>query len=393
MKLTKIIRIFSIAIILSLLVVALPATPAQAVRALTLIPAEGSVGDTITIAGDGFSASTETTEKYINIFFSSDEASTIHNIDNQVTHYELVKEGVWIDESGEFITTFTVPVELNDGTGDDQNVETGTTYFLYATRIYTNPLSPATRIGAFAEFNVTGGELALDPDSGPAGTELEITGTAFSASKSLTIEYDGSEVDIDDGDDETDNDGEFVSVILIPESTAGVHTITITVSGSEIEAEFTVEPETILNPTSGATDATVTITGTGFGKRKEVIIWFDDNIEMANETTNSKGSFTTTFDVPEMGAGIYNVDTEDEDDNTDKAKFTVTVPPPTPSPTPPVLMETTISGSIWEPWKWRVFMTMEANGSLSRESPPGTPAHCLPPLPNLVFVPTMKWPS
>ena len=248
MKLTKIIRIFSIAIILSLLVVALPATPAQAVRALTLAPVEGSVGDTITIAGDGFSASTETTEKYINIFFSSDEASTIHNIDNQVTHYELVKEGVWIDESGEFVTTFTVPVELNDGTGDDQDVETGTTYFLYATRIYTNPLSPATRIGAFAEFNVTGGELALDPDSGPAGTELEITGTAFSTSKSLTIEYDGSEVDIDDGDDETDNDGEFVSVILIPESTAGVHTITITVSGSEIEAEFTVEPETILNP-------------------------------------------------------------------------------------------------------------------------------------------------
>ncbi|UCH00662.1 MAG: hypothetical protein JSU78_01450, partial [Deltaproteobacteria bacterium] len=56
---------------------------------------------------------------------------------------------------------------------------------------------------------------------------------------------------IESGDDETDGDGEFASIILIPESTAGVHTVTVIVDGTEVEAEFTVEPEIIIDPTSG----------------------------------------------------------------------------------------------------------------------------------------------
>ena len=67
------------------------------------------------------------------------------------------------------------------------------------------------------------------------------------------------EVDIEDGDDETDSSGEFSSIILIPDSTAGTHAIKVAVGSSEVEAEFTVEPEMALDMTSGEVGAEVTV--------------------------------------------------------------------------------------------------------------------------------------
>lgn len=349
MKYTRILRIFSIAIILALLVAAVPATPAQAVGTLVLVPDEGKIGDEIVVAGEGFNKSTATSDKYAAIFFSSQEATLIDDIDEDVTIYEKVEDGIWLDENGEFEVTFTVPTELNDGS-TDRDVTTGT-YYVYACHYVGTTL--ATRIRAIAEFTVIGGEITLDLDSGPVGTEVEITGADFSGNKSITIEYDGSEVDIEDGDTQTTSGGSFTSIILIPESTAGAHTITVTVAGSEVEAEFTVEPEIFLNPLSGSANTTVTVSGTGFARRQEVVVYFN-NVGLATATTSTGGSFDTEFIVPELGTGIYDVEAEDEDENLDTAKFTITVPPPpspepTPSPAPPPSLTTASISSTTGP--------------------------------------------
>ncbi|TET67687.1 MAG: hypothetical protein E3J40_02800, partial [Dehalococcoidia bacterium] len=250
MKCTKILRIFSIVIILSLLLVAMPATPAQADRGVTLDPEEGNIGDRITVTGTDFNKSTEDNDKYANLYFSSDEADTLDDIDDEVTHYKTLRTGIWLDEEGDFEYTFTVPEVLDDG--DDEEDVTGGTYYVYVCH-YGYP-----DIRAVAEFTIIAGEMTIDPEEGPVATEVEITGTDFSSDKDITIEYDGVDVDID-GDDETDDDGDFTSYILIPESTAGDHTITVTVSGNEVEAEFTVEPEIIVSPTSGEADTTLTV--------------------------------------------------------------------------------------------------------------------------------------
>jgi len=325
MKYIKVLRIFSIAIILSLLVVAVPAT-AQT-RFIDLDPEEGKIGDEITLVGEGFNASTEATDRYANIYFSSEEASTLHDIDDEVTIYKLLWEGVWLDEYGDFGTTFDVPDELDDG-DDEEDVEVGT-YYVYVCHYGSK------RISAVAEFTVIGGEIVIDPDSGLVGTEVEITGTDFSSEEDISIEYDGNEIDIADGDDETNDDGEFFSTIIIPESRAGGHTITVTVYGSKVEAEFTVKPEIFLSPVSGSANTTISVSGTGFGRRQEVVVYFD-NAGLATATTSTYGSFDTTFFVPEeYKTGIYNVEVEDKDENTDSAKFTVTsAPPPSTGPTP-----------------------------------------------------------
>lgn len=336
MKYTKILRIFSIAIILSLLMVAVPATPAQAQGSITLAQAEGKIGDEVTITGVDFPPSpTDGSERRVDIYFSSDVAGVGNYIGTHVTTYKKWEASAGIgsvgdNDEGEFKDTFTVPAILNDGTGIDEGVEVGTTYYVYVT------LYNSIYIRDVAEFTVTGGEITLALTSGPVGTEVKITGTDFSTNKSITIKYDVDEVVIDDGDTQTDSNGGFTSFILIPDSTAGAHTITVTVSGSEVTADFTVEPEIMLAPTSGEANTTVTVSGTGFGRRQEIAIYFN-NVGLATTITDAQGSFATTFNVPEMGAGIYNVDADDADGNTDKAKFTITVPspPPPPAPSPP----------------------------------------------------------
>jgi hypothetical protein len=70
------------------------------------------------------------------------------------------------------------------------------------------------------------------------------------------VEYDGEQINIDSGDEITDNNGEFTLYIIIPESELGNHTITIRGQDSfaEIDLNFTVVPPP---PT---TTVTVTIT-------------------------------------------------------------------------------------------------------------------------------------
>ena len=144
MKYTRILRILSIVISLSLVMVAIPVTPAQAERTISLTPTEGNIGDTITLTGTGFTASTDDSDKYVGIYFSSDEATSGNYIDNQVKIYKLVQEGAWVTDLGELGNeghNFTVPAVLDSGSNSTQDVAPGTTYYVYVTHSYTNPVS------------------------------------------------------------------------------------------------------------------------------------------------------------------------------------------------------------------------------------------------------------
>ena len=331
MKHAQTFRITVVVLILSMLVLAMPVALAQETRSIELWPLKGKIGETITVVGQGFNKSTAEVDKYAAIFFSSQEATTSDDIGDEVEAYKLVGEGVWLDEDGEFEANFTVPSKLDDG-DDEEDVIAGT-YYVYVCHYYVaNVLAP--RIRAVAEFTVTFGEITIDPDSGSVDTLVEITGTDFTANTSISIEYDGSEVDLENGDDETSSQGEFVSSIIIPESIAGVHSITVTVSGNEATTEFTVEPEIILSATSGEASTMVTVEGIGFGKKKNVIIYFN-NSEVSTATTDLRGSFSTAFNAPELPAGIYGVEAEDDSKNSGTAKFTIVIPAPTPPAAPP----------------------------------------------------------
>lgn len=307
----------SLALALTMLLIVIPATPALAAESVTVDPEEGEIGDTITIEGTGFSPSTDTIERSVLIYFTTEDARVGDIIGDDVTVYRYLGEEV-VSTTGTWDTSKVVPDRLTTGSQD----VTGGTYYIVVT------LSTQDVIRVRAEFTVIAAEIDISPTKDIVGAEVEITGTGFNDRETLTIEYDNDEIDIERDDTETDRNGEFISTILVPESYAGEHTITATdETGSTAEVIFTVKPAlTTVDPTSGAVGSTVSVSGNGFGKDAEVKIYVQSK-EATIVDADSVGTFETSFEVPDLKDGAYDLKAEDEDGNIAKVKFTVTPAP------------------------------------------------------------------
>ena len=346
MKYNKICCLLALSIILALLlsVFAIPSHAAGGVIALD--PEEGKIDKRIEVDGGGFNA------KAVCIYFSSDKADVGDNIDSQVTAYEKVVTASVVtastDAGGDFTRTydFTVPEALTDG-GHKEDVHGGD-YYVYAT------YSTSKEIIAVATFTVIDGEIWLSPEEGTVGTEVEISGEELRHNQKITVKYEGDEVDITSGDNETDSDGQFVCTIIIPESIAGNHVITVTdESGNKPEAEFSVKPKITLNPAEQAVLQEVRVIGTGFNKKEFITIRFDgDKLSTtpAVVETNYRGSFSGSFLVPSRDSGgIIRIEASDTFFNRAEAQLTILAGirlDPITSPTSPgyVGMELTARG-------------------------------------------------
>lgn len=334
MKFTRVFRIMSLVVIVSMLLIALPATPALAAAAVTLSPAQGNIGDKITVRGSGFTPSTDVSEKWVDLYFTN-KSGLIRGsyIDTDVTVYEKWRGFAPIDENGYFggssdPRSFNVPAEMTSGDGD-VDVELGKTYYVLTT------LFDSSYVQTVNSFTVAGGKITLDPKEGTVDTTVKITGTSFSASSTIAIVLDGNAVPISSGDTRTTSAGAFSSSIVIPDSSAGSHTISAIVSDYEVSADFKVKPLAVMTPTSGAADSSVAVVGTGFTRRKEVTVYFNKT-SLTTALADANGGFNTTFTVPKLAAAPYTVEFEDADKNLSALKFTITgaAPPPTTTPAP-----------------------------------------------------------
>lgn len=293
-------RIFGLVTVLTLLLVLLPA-PAFA-QDFDLDPNEGEIGDEIDIDGNNFDPSTDPLNPiFVDIYFTSQNADEGDDIDDEITIYEYVGSAE-VDDDGDFSDNFDVPDELYDVDEDEDVPVTGGTYYVCVTYEGEN------NIEAVAEFTVIASEITIDPTSGTVGTDVEITGTDFNDRETIIVRYDDVEIDIEDGDTETDSSGEFVSTIIIPDSTAGKHTISVEdETGAVAEAEFTVKPEITANPTKGAAGDRVTVNGTGFGADANVTVTLDRE-NVGSGETDSDGSFDVVITLPVKLPGTYKLE-------------------------------------------------------------------------------------
>jgi len=322
-KFTKLFRVLTLSAIVSLLLLAIPASPALAYDyEITLDPEEGEIGDTIDIDGTDWPKTTvidaTTTYSYVDIYFSSEEAGEGDTIGtaaaDDVNIFQRVKTGAIVGTNGNFSTTFKVPSELKTG-NPDEDVHGGA-YYVYVT------LGDSKVIRAVAEFTVIAGQIALDPTQGVVGTEVEITGEYFGAREDITVTYDDEDItDTIEGDNRTASGGGFTCTILIPESTTGAHTIAVEdESDHTAEAAFTVEPEIAIDATEGKKGDEVTVTGTGFGDEVTEDITLDGTV-VGSGDTDEYGSFTASFEVPDVEEGSYEITVGDAD----AVEFTVLI--------------------------------------------------------------------
>ena len=98
-SISRLLRMVAVATILSLLLVALPATPALA-ESVDVDPDEGEIGDRVEVSGSGFnethSVSGETVNKPVDIYFTS-ENGDIDDIDD-LDNYEKWDDSVGSDD-------------------------------------------------------------------------------------------------------------------------------------------------------------------------------------------------------------------------------------------------------------------------------------------------------
>jgi len=286
MKYAKILRTLAVAVILSLVIVLISATPALAAPVITLSPTSGSPGTRVTVAGANF-------ESYrgdsISIFFNGRKIDTLV-----------------IPDNGIFATDFDVPDDAVPG------------------RVYVTVRDErGNQLGSRRSFIVEEVEIELYPRDGAVGTMVTISGKGFYASETVTVYYYKNGARVNLGTEAATPIGEFTYTFAVPNSTVGNHKVMVEdVLGNSDGANFKVIPSITLSPSSGVMGSEVTVSGTGFGYRSDVTIYFD-KVGVATDGTDRYGSFEVTFDVPVMQSGTYDIEAEDDDNNTGGAGFTI----------------------------------------------------------------------
>jgi len=168
----------------------------------------GSVGDTLTITGNGFVAN----ERDIKILFDGEEMETEPDI-------------IRADDTGHWSGTFEVPEMPADE------------YSVTAEGEFTDEED----ITALS-FEIGPG-LVLSPNQGHVGTNLTVTGGGFPASKNVVIKYDGSQ----QATARSNTQGSFEVRFLVPESQHGGRQVTAEVDG-QVEATRTFTMESVPPP-------------------------------------------------------------------------------------------------------------------------------------------------
>ncbi|MFC1931487.1 IPT/TIG domain-containing protein [Chloroflexota bacterium] len=306
-------RSLAVAISLSLLVLLIPSTPVLAAPVITLSPDFGARGTMVTVTGTNF-------ESYrgddIYIFLDNDE----------VTTGPLV-----VPEVGSFTFSFNIPEDADSGE-----------HSIRAKSEFGSTLARST-------FTVAKCEIKLDTKFGPVGTRVTINGEGFYADKVVTLYYENRTREILGTRAATAN-GEFSYSFVIPDSPAGKHEISAeNTEDNSAEAEFEVIPLITLDPITGAVSEILTVSGTGFGSRDDVDIYFQYD-EVAYAKTSEYGNFEAAFfNVPAMKPGTYEVKVEDGDGNVATTDFTIIAGASLDKTTGNVGMELSVIGTGFEP--------------------------------------------
>ncbi len=147
-------------------------------------------------------------------------------------------------------------------------------------------------------FNVTAA-FALGKTSGIPNAVINVNGSGFaSGEQNITLAWDGNSI----GSPITAGaNGSWTASFNVPVTTSGAHSVGV--SGSTTAAlaaiSFTVSPSISTNKTNGAVGTSVTIAGNGFAANDGIAVTFDGTVVPGSSATaDSNGSWTATFTVP-----------------------------------------------------------------------------------------------
>jgi len=346
-------------LVLCLVAVALPATPAQAQQCggpfLELSPEYGLPGTDVIVYGQDFAASV-----LVDIYYDGDPIATGRTSSNgaftiMITipedcsgHYQVLVKGKYSTVDTYFNVRpglrispdngppgTTVTVEGKGFASDEDGIELlyylADSYQTVDTDITANAKGswetsfqvPASTRGEHkldaqgtishlydvegATFQVTAG-ISLDKSAGFVGDTITMAGSRFSSSeRGIQVLFDGQAVVTDI---RANLEGEWEASFQVPEMPTGEYTVTA--EGDQTRKEdvgglgFEIEPGIVLSPTEGYVGTNLMVTGYGFVADETVDIMYDGSV-IATAETDNEGSFEASFPTPESQYGEHQV--------------------------------------------------------------------------------------
>ncbi len=154
--------------------------------------------------------------------------------------------------------------------------------------------------------------LTISPTEGLVGTQLLLSGTGFGGSTSATVYWDGQALA---SGLLTNNSGSFETTVSIPGATRGTHQVTAKDAGQgSSKAYFKVRPAITLSPASGSAGSVVQVVGSGFSASSLIKLTYNGGTVVTQPPglgTDTSGVFTASFTAPSFIAGNYIVSAND----------------------------------------------------------------------------------
>jgi len=251
---------------------------------VTLTPASGSAGDTITVNGTGFKSSASVT-----IYFGSTSLGTATtNINGSFTDNTITIPST---------SRGSHPIKAEDVDGND----------------------------ATATFTVAQ-KITITPTSGGPGIRVTVSGIAFGASKAITIKYNGAAVTTTPATINADATGSFTASFTVPASSIGTYAVEASDGTYSASANFTITIDVTLSTITseaspGYAGMEMTISGTGFTPNSQIRITYATTpIVIATTTSDNQGDFSATFEIPKSEHGAHTI-TASDGTNTLQATF------------------------------------------------------------------------
>ena len=262
---------------------------------ITIEPSSGGVGTAVVVSGTAF----DSAESDIKVTYDNEE----------------VRTGIVADVHGSWNVSFKIPsstkgthtIDADGDTTDDGDIDDLT-------------------------FSVLPG-ISITPTTGYVGDEVDVTGTGFANNESnIKVTFEG---DVVGEDIDADDEGNWSALIIVPPATNGAHGVdaygNTTVSADVLNSTYTIEPLLTIKPREGSVGETIYVEGTGFSGKKDYTITYSDATVSSSMTTDSDGSFSTSFPAPKSISGDIKIVATDSEGITASGAFNMeTTAPPVP---------------------------------------------------------------
>jgi hypothetical protein len=339
------------------------------ISAFTITPviwlsvSSGKVADSIHVSGYGFLADTNITISFDNTAITtvySDSSGTFYNKDLVIPsviagwHTISARDYVGSSPGTSFVVSPSITSSSSTGTVGSSINCSGKGFAAHSNISFSldsTTLSGSAVTNASGEFNnasltippIAGGDhtlkardasgntattgitinaaITINPDNGPAGTTITVTGNGFQANGSINITYHGVIVTTSPSPLTTTSTGSFTATFMASSLPSGVYTVIASDATRTATAQFNSSATAVISPSSGTVGTTITVDGAGFKAKSAIYINYDGS-QIAHGTSDSNGNFTITFTAVSSSTGTHQI-TVTDNTNTSKLSFNI----------------------------------------------------------------------